>query len=294
MSVSSKVAADVVHKPLSQTVSFWLALATPIVLGLGLGVVIGMNSSLGGVCLSTICINYFIEVYKVPITISGLSLPLVAMVAAIQRSKEAFVQIRNGQKQYSEAVSNNRFGNFLKHREGFYKLVENFREIESNNRDSSEVLVDVGYLYIRLFPKNSFRSLEFEQELTGSWLTLSQRFQRMEENIKGAMSYAGAFEMADFLEDLQVVLNVLTIRLAPSVYCEYERDEEVFRSIIRGADENIDNVIETATLALRLYLAVSSYAGFDTTLSRHNILYSLKVFEMLEFAKVNVKFDLVR
>ncbi|WP_258452203.1 hypothetical protein [Pseudomonas sp. S11A4] len=71
------------------------------------------------------------------------------------------------------------------------------------------------------------------------------------------MSYPGAFEMADFLKDLQIVLNVLTIRLAPSVYCEYERDEEVFRSMIRGADENIDNVIETATLALRLYLAVS-------------------------------------
>lgn len=294
MSINSTVAADVSHKPLSQTVSFWLALATPIVLGVGLGVVVGLNSSLGGLCFSTTCINYFIEVYKVPITISGLSLPLVAMVAAIQRSKEAFVQIENGQKQYSEAVSNNRFGNFLKHREGFYKLVENFREIESNNRDSSEVLVDVGYLYIRLFPKNSFRSLEFEQELAGSWLTLSQRFQRMEENIKGAMSYPGAFEMADFLTDLQAVLNVLTIRLAPATYCEYERGEEIFRSMIRGADENIDNVIETATLALRLYLAVSSYAGFDTTLSRHNIFYSLKVFEILELTKVNVKFDLVR
>ncbi|MBD8095283.1 hypothetical protein IFT48_35350 [Pseudomonas fluorescens] len=285
---------DINHKPLSQTVSFWFALSTPIVLGVALGVAIGVNSSLGDVCFSSVCINYFIEVYKVPITISGLSLPLVAMVAAVQRSKEAFVQIENGQKQYFEAVNNNRFGNFLKHREGFYKIVENFREIESSNRDSIEVLVDVGYLYIRLFPKSSFRSLEFEQELTGSWLRLSQSFERMEENIKGAMSYLGAFEMADFLKDLQTVLNILTVRLSPSIYCEYERDKEVFRSIIRGSEENIDNVIETATLALRLYLAVSSYAGLDATLARHNIFYSLKVLEMLELTKVNVKFYLDR
>ncbi|NMY95616.1 hypothetical protein [Pseudomonas proteolytica] len=286
--------AGISHKPLSQTVSFWLALTIPIICGLALGVVIGVNSSLGDICFSSSCINYFIDVYKVPIAISGFSLPLVAMVAAVQRSKEAFVQISYGHRQYSEAVSNNRVGNFLKHREGFYKLVENFCNVESSNRVSCTVLVDVGYLYMRLFPSNSFKSLDFSQERSAVWERLSERFQTMDNNIGNGMKFSGAFDLGDFLYDLQSVQNILTVRLNPSIFCGYERDGEIIGSIIRGAEEDIYNVIETATLVLRLYLALSMYAGFAVGLGKHNVFYSKKVLEMLEVSKVNVKFEPVK
>lgn len=282
---------EINHKPLSQTVSFWLALVIPIVCGLVLGVVIGVSSSLGGVCLTSGCVNYFIEIYKVPIAIAGFSVPLVAMVAAIQRSKEAFVQISYGQKQYSEAVSNNMAGNYLKHREGFYKLIENFCDIESNNRVSCTVRVDVGYLYMRLFPKNSFKFLEFNQKRTGVWERLHGRFQKMDDNISVGMKSPGAFDLGDFLSELQRIQNILTMRLTPSIFCGYERDGEQLGSVIRGAEEDINNVSETAALVLRLYLALSSYAGFEVALGSHNVFYSQKIPEMLELSKVNVKFE---
>jgi len=285
------VEEEINHKPLSQTVSFWLALVIPIVCGLVLGVVIGVSSSLGGVCLTSGCVNYFIEIYKVPIAIAGFSVPLVAMVAAIQRSKEAFVQISYGQKQYSEAVSNNMAGNYLKHREGFYKLIENFCDIESNNRVSCTVRVDVGYLYMRLFPKNSFKFLEFNQKRTGVWERLHGRFQKMDDNISVGMKSPGAFDLGDFLSELQRIQNILTMRLTPSIFCGYERDGEQLGSVIRGAEEDINNVSETAALVLRLYLALSSYAGFEVALGSHNVFYSQKIPEMLELSKVNVKFE---
>lgn len=281
---------EIKHKPLSQTVTFWLALATPICLGLVLGVLIGVNSSLGNICFASDCVNYFIEVYKVPLAISGFALPLVAMVAAIQRSKEAFLQIRIGHQQYYEAVNNNRVGNFLKHREGFYKLVENFCDVESDNRFKSTVRVDVGYLYMKLFPKHSFKSLEFDQEQSERWASLRESFKRMESNINNGLRFSGAFELGDFLCDLQRIQNILTIRLSPSIFCGYERDGEQLGSIIRGADEDVNNVIDTATLVLRMYLALSFYGGHEGSLGSHNVFYNKSVYSMLEASKVNVVF----
>lgn len=278
------------HKPLSQTISFWVALTMPILLGAVLGVVVGVNSSLGSVCVSSACINYFIEVYKVPITISSLSLPLVAMVAAIQRSKEAFVQIKYGHKQYAEAVKNNSIGNYLKHREGFYKLVENFCAAESINKSSCVISVDVGYLYMRLFPDNGFSSLELTPGSNRHWNALDVRFKRMEELIRDGMLFAGNFDLFEFLKEIQQVVNILLIRLNPSVVCIVERDGERSSSIIRGEIGDVNNVIHMATLALRLFIAVRIYAGIKSELKMHQVFYEDKVFEMLQTYKDAVTF----
>jgi hypothetical protein len=259
-----------------------------------LGIIIGVNSSLGDICFASDCVNYFIEVYKVPLAISGFSLPLVAMVAAIQRSKEALVQIRIGHQQYYEAVKNNRVGNFLKHREGFYKLVENFCDVESDNRVKCTVRVDVGYLYMKLFPRHSFNSLEFDQEQSEWWVRLRDSFQRMDNNISNGEVFSGAFDLGSFLYDLQRVQYILTIRLSPSIFCGYECDGEQLGSVVRGAEENINNVIETATLVLRFYLALSFYGGHEVSLGSHSVFYSPRISEMLEGAEVNVKFEPVK
>lgn len=284
---------EIKHKPLTKTFYFWLALFVPIFLGLALGLVVGLNSSLGGICFSSGCVNYFIEVYKVPIAIAGFSLPLVAMVAAIQRSNEAFVQIRNGHRQYSEAVKNNRVGNYLKHREGFYKLVDNFCDVESNNSVSCKVQVDVGYLYMRLFPKNSFRFLDFEQERNEKWEVLRESFRRMDNNIGNGQKSPDCFNLQDFLYDLQRVQNVLTVRFSPTIFCGYKNDGELLGSAICGAEYDIYKIIETARLVLRLYLALSFYGGYEVPLGSHGFFYSQKFSEMLEAseAKMEIIFE---
>lgn len=268
------------HQPLFRTLWFWLAILVPISVGLGLAVGVWVSSDLGGVCFDSKCVNYFVEAFKVPIAIMGLSLPLVAMVAAVQRSKEAYIQIKHGQKQYSEAVSNNRVGNYLKHREGFYKLVDNFCEIEAVSSGESKVYIDAGYLYMRLFPNNNFEVLEFVQGEAPYWRRLDQCFSKMEDLVKDAEGADRELDLASFLNELQMVLNVFTVRIIPYVTCEYgPQNEKVSCMLLKGQLRSISN---TATFALRLLIAVKIYAGIKVSLNAHKLLYSDELKGMLE------------
>jgi len=276
------------HQPLFRTVWFWLAILVPVFLALFLGAGIWVSSNVGKWCFESGCVNYFVEVFKVPITIAGLSLPLVAMVAAVQRSKEAYIQIRHGQKQYSEAVSNNRVGNYLKHREGFYKLIENFCEIEAVSAGDSKVYIDAGYLYMRLFPNNSFELLEFVQGTAPFWKRLDESFSKMEAFVSDADKIGGDFDLTGFITELQTALNVFTVRIVPFVTCEFGEEGKKSSCILLG--EGFRNIANTATFALRLLIAVKIYAGIKVSLTAHRLLYSPELKNMLEELKGEIEF----
>ena len=144
---------------------------------------------------------------------------------------------------------------------------------------------------MKLFPKHSFKSLEFDQGGSERWVILRESFQRMDNNLSNGLGFSGAFDLGNFLSDLQRIQNILTIRLNSTIFCGYERDGEQLGSVVRGADEDINNVIETATLVLRMYLALSFYGGHEVYLGSHNVFYSQKVYEMLDVSKANVKFE---
>lgn len=95
--------------------------------------------------------------FKFPITIAGLSLPFVALVAAIQRSKETSLQISLASMQYGEAIKNNRFGNYLKHREGFDKLIEGYNK-RAKGETVQKPVIETPSLYADLFSDSGFNN----------------------------------------------------------------------------------------------------------------------------------------
>lgn len=102
------------------------------------GLVVELNK--GGV-------NYFFELFKFPV-IAQSSIPvLVGLVVSIHRSNQLFIQIKQGQDQ-------NLFSNYYKHKEELHKLIEKL-EIDCDLK-----FVNVGKLYVELFPYNSVNRVE--------------------------------------------------------------------------------------------------------------------------------------
>lgn len=144
------------HKTLARSRLFQLSIAFPLLLGLGLGVLIAINTELGSLCLSSGCVRNFFDYFKFALTIAGASLPLAALVAAIHRSNEAAIQIDVATKQYSEAVKNNRFGNYLKHRESFEKLVVAHVTRGASDERYVKPYIFPSSLYVKMFPASGF------------------------------------------------------------------------------------------------------------------------------------------
>ncbi|WP_331831796.1 hypothetical protein VUG52_16575 [Pseudomonas sp. LH21] len=151
------------HKHLIKTSLFWWALLLPVLSGAILAGLIGWGSDLGQACISSRCVQNFVGHFKFPITIAGLSLPLVAMPAAIHRSMEAALQIDLASKQYGEAIKNNRFGNYLKHRESFEKVLDGFIA-KHNVGGSTNVGLSTYRLYARLFPGSGYGRIQWAGE----------------------------------------------------------------------------------------------------------------------------------
>ena len=135
-------------RKLSKSPLFWIALLFPIVSGVLLFVVSFISNNNYVKCFTSECVNNFFDLYKFPLSIFGLSVPLTAIVAALHRSEEANLQIE-------ETLKQNTFNNYIKHQEDFFKLLE---KIESK---CSCRFTDPLTLYRRIFPKNNYSSFTF-------------------------------------------------------------------------------------------------------------------------------------
>lgn len=85
--------------------------------------------------------NNFVEIFKVPISIFALNIPLVAILAAFHKSEQTRVQIRLSESQ-------NVFANYYKHREEFIKHIEGYKH-KSNN-----FTCDSKRLYNKIYPNS--------------------------------------------------------------------------------------------------------------------------------------------
>jgi len=133
---------------LGESPLFRAALLVPIMSGALLLVATSISNNNFTMCFSSECINNFFELYKFPLSILGLSVPLTAIVAALHRSEEAHLQIE-------ETLKQNTFNNYIKHQEEFFKLLE---KIESK---CSCRFTDPLTLYRRIFPKNNYSYFTF-------------------------------------------------------------------------------------------------------------------------------------
>ena len=133
------------HKKLSQSRVFQVALVAPTFFGVTLFLAALTANGSYKICFTSECIETFFNLYKYPLSIFGLAVPLSAIVAAIHRSDETAYQIK-------QTLAQNTFNNYTKHQEEFTKLL---KELESlyDCRFSQPAL-----LYRNIFPSNNYHS----------------------------------------------------------------------------------------------------------------------------------------
>ncbi|NWD81003.1 hypothetical protein HX891_11525 [Pseudomonas reactans] len=136
------------HKKLGESILFKMALSIPIAMGTMLFAATLLSNKNFSVCFTSECVNYFFQLYKIPLSILGLSVPLTAIVAALHRSEEAHQQIQ-------ETLKQNTFNNYIKHQEEFYKILE-IIEKKCFCR-----FTDPLTLYRRIFPRNNYSNFTF-------------------------------------------------------------------------------------------------------------------------------------
>jgi hypothetical protein len=173
-------------------------------------------------CFSSECWGYFFQLYKMPITIAGTSIPAAAIIATLHRSHETAIQISMSFRQYEEAVNNNRFGNFLKHREGFIKHMEGV--VIGLEHKGVKCNVDSGALYHAAFPKNGFESFEWASDINQAiWVDSQESISKMADlfNIKnGPPTEEAVLAAFQILTKLQYIFNFRhseTVRIQLSV-----------------------------------------------------------------------------
>jgi len=116
---------------------FRMAIAGPIIIAISVGVVFTIETSLSW-DLTPDGMNAFLNIFKLPIGIASLALPLAAVVAANHRSMQTA-------KQILEQNSQNIFSNHLEHRRYFGNFIEERKPFKGQT-------VEVAALYETLFP----------------------------------------------------------------------------------------------------------------------------------------------
>lgn len=137
-----------IYRKLSESLVFRCALIIPVSVGIILMGVSAIYNTSSPICWSSACIGYFFELYKYPIAILGMSVPLTAIAASLHRSEEASVQIE-------EVMRQNVFNNYVKHKDDFFDFLARL-EITNNC-----IFSDPLGVYRKIFPLNSYASFTY-------------------------------------------------------------------------------------------------------------------------------------
>lgn len=135
------------NKNLLQTPPFRLVLFVPLIIAFAFAFCIWLNLDLS-FDMSKEGLALFWQVFKLPISIGSLSIPLAAIVASIHRSAQT-VEL------FKETQFQNAATNYFKHKESFFALLnelESKYHIEFTQRQS---------LYKDIFPNNNPSNIEF-------------------------------------------------------------------------------------------------------------------------------------
>ena len=96
--------------------------------------------------------NNFVEIFKVPIAILALNIPVIAILGAFHKSEQTRLQIKLSEGQ-------NLFANYFKHIEEFVKHIENF---EHKNEKSK---CDARRLHYKLYPNAASGDYDISDEM---------------------------------------------------------------------------------------------------------------------------------
>jgi hypothetical protein len=250
------------HKHLAKTPLFWFAMLAPIICGLVLAGLIYKYSGVGDLCARAECIQNFFDRFKFPITLAGLALPFIALVAAIQRSKETSLQISLASMQYGEAIKNNRFGNYLKHREGFDKLIEGYNK-RAKGETVQKPIIETPSLYADIFPDSGFNNRSWHGQHNTKLLAA------IEKNAATLMLQMQAplasFNISVFLAALGYLSKALKIHYAKPCFIKHVNGENEI-TVMTPHDADLPYVLFLLITDVFALLAfVRSYVGTNNS-----------------------------
>lgn len=135
---------------------FRIALAGPLLFSVTIAMIISFSEArYYKLCVTSKCFHNLYEIYKIPLWLSGLSLALSGLVAAVYRSEETGEQIRRTDQQIKIANIKNNFDLFVKHQELFFgkldKLISNYNVELIDSYNDLRIEVEHQELYSFLF-----------------------------------------------------------------------------------------------------------------------------------------------
>lgn len=137
------------EKPLHTRKDFIASIAIPLIIAILTASTIAFTEPNLTFCFSSACYSEFVQIFKIPLTISALAFPLAGIVAAYHRSLETT-------KQIAIAESNNTFSNYIKHRDDFISHLEGLSDLPL----MFGKFRDVRIIYKAVFPKNTYMSFD--------------------------------------------------------------------------------------------------------------------------------------
>lgn len=143
-------------KGLEKQPVFWVLTFSPVLLALYLGYPVWSEYTFSR---TTQAYEKFLEVSKLPIGISSLTIPIGVLIGRIHGTRQTAMQIEKAQRQIENTESDNKTKLFLAHYNSFMHL---FGEVVSIQKDYGslsdgvwEIKVDKSELYYNAFPYNS-------------------------------------------------------------------------------------------------------------------------------------------
>lgn len=131
------------NKKLSHYPWFWGSILLPVILALIFSGIIIYNEDLEP-CGTSECFRTFVEIFRVPLAVAALAFPGSAWVIASHRSALTL-------KQITETESQNKFANYFKHREEFFKHIEALELPFRLNSNGNFHFLDLVHLHITYY-----------------------------------------------------------------------------------------------------------------------------------------------
>ena len=231
---------------LMSTRLFWLSIIVPLASSATLILLSSHDRGLSPE-LSPHAFNTFIDLFKLPIAIAGLSIPLAALVASQHRSIQASRQIKL-------STSQNNFSNYIDHRQLFDDFFRRSKKANANIDNDSKWMV-----YQFLFPESANGDLSIG-EYYYTFLKKSQRATQIALNTA-----------KDRLNEQTLIFDTTEIKSNFEdiyTYLKYEADISTY-SLSEPDDDPIQFAIEHLNRIGSLVRSLTELAFFCSKIQQH-------------------------
>jgi hypothetical protein len=236
---------------------FRMAIAGPIAIAVAVSLVFTLDTSLDW-NLTPEGMNAFLNLFKLPIGIAGLALPLAAVVAANHRSMQTA-------KQILEQNSQNIFSNHLEHRRYFGNFIDERKPFKGAK-------IEVAALYEMLFPN------AVEGDLTPQHSLLKLTL----ESISRAISFMKNAVLSEISKE-NFILSNETLKNLESEIASMERNVALLITPIERAkrDDLLSDQVKFIRETTNRYRTIG--LGLEKCANFHRYLFETELIQKIDF-----------